>query len=71
MSTAILPNLTVAQAAEELGCSERTIRRLIQRGDLKAVRLGSTSAIRIHRRDLQKILKPVPSLASLRGVDVA
>ena len=57
-----------AEAAQELACSTRTIDRMIQRGDLPAKRLGSTSAIRIRRRDLARALKPVESLATLRGV---
>ena len=59
------------EAAEFLGVSPKTVSRLIALGELPASRVGSRRAIRIHRRDLEKVMKPVPSLASLRGEAVA
>ena len=45
--------LTVAEVAEELRCSELTIRRRIRDGSLPAYRLGAPgSAIRIQREQL-------------------
>ncbi len=52
--------ITLDQAAEELQCSKRHLRRLIASGQLKAYRLGVGShLIRIDRADLGKILRPV------------
>ena len=50
--------LTIDDAAEELGVSKRTLRRLISSGSLPAYRVGS-QAIRIKPADLEKALKPV------------
>ena len=45
--------LTVAQAAERSGCSERMLRRAMTAGDLVAVRLGAgPKSDRIHPADL-------------------
>lgn len=54
------PLLTVEQAAERLNCSTYTVRRLISRGQLRAVRAGRL--IRIKPRDLERALRPVTSL---------
>lgn len=37
---------TVKQAAEVMGCHAATIRRMIQRGELPATKIGSTYRIR-------------------------
>ena len=50
--------LSVAQAADELGVTERFIRKLITQGDLQAVKVG-TRLIRIRRADLEDLLRPV------------
>jgi excisionase family DNA binding protein len=50
--------LSVAQAADELGVTERFIRKLITNGDLQAVKVG-TRLIRIRRTDLEDLLRPV------------
>jgi excisionase family DNA binding protein len=52
--------LTVAEVAEELRCSEPTIRRRIRDGELPAVKLsaGRNSAIRIPRAGLDAWLWP-------------
>lgn len=51
--------LTVAEAMEELRCSESTVRRLIGTGELAAVRIGSARAIRVQRSSLDALLEPV------------
>jgi excisionase family DNA binding protein len=43
--------LTVAEVADELGCSARTVLRWIERGDLGAVRLPG-GRLRVSERDL-------------------
>ncbi len=47
--------LTVADAAARLNVSAKTIRRLIQRGELRAIRIGR--AIRIHPEDIERLIK--------------
>ncbi|WP_236745395.1 helix-turn-helix domain-containing protein [Rhodococcus sp. BS-15] len=49
--------ITQASAAQELGCSVRTIRRYIASGQIPAVRLGRE--IRIDPVDLDAFLRPV------------
>jgi excisionase family DNA binding protein len=44
--------LTLPEAAESLSCCERTISRLVSRGELKAVLIG-TRGVRIAVADLQ------------------
>jgi excisionase family DNA binding protein len=51
--------LTVADAMAELRCSESTVRRLIQTGELPAVRIGTARAVRIQRSSLDALLEPV------------
>jgi excisionase family DNA binding protein len=48
------PLLSVKQAAQRLGCSEKTIRRRLAEGSLPAVKLGSNrqAVIRIDPRDI-------------------
>lgn len=50
--------LTYAAAGELLSVSERTIRRLIERGQLQPVQLA-TGARRIRRVDLEQLAAPV------------
>ena len=50
----------LADAAVRLDVSEKTIRRMIARGDLRAYRLG-TRTIRVSVADLEAQLKPVPT----------
>jgi excisionase family DNA binding protein len=47
--------LTVAEVAEELSCSEPTVRRRIRAGELPAAKLGAgrNSAVRIPREGLE------------------
>lgn len=59
----MLEHLTIQESAEALNCSEITVRRLVSRGELPAYRLGKSRVIRIKRRDIDKLLRPVTSLA--------
>jgi excisionase family DNA binding protein len=43
--------LTIAEAAEHLRCSRRTVERLIARGDLAPVRVASRRRLRIEELD--------------------
>ena len=60
------PQWTIADAAEYLGTSPSSIRRMIARGDLRAYRYGPR-IIRIDPADLRAMRQPVTSLAELRG----
>lgn len=51
--------LTLDQAADELGTSLRTVRRLVSSGQLPAVKVGNSRLVRVDRDDLDKLLKPV------------
>lgn len=51
--------LTVAASAEYLGVCERTIRRMIHAGELKAYRIRRRGMIRIARADLDDLLSQV------------
>lgn len=55
--------LTVAEAAELLHCSEKTLRRMISRGDVRAYRIGRM--IRLSRTDLQAASRPASPNANL------
>lgn len=50
--------LTIAEAAEVARCCERTVRRAIDAGELRAARLrgkqGSRGALRIRRADFEE-----------------
>ena len=51
---------TLDQAADELQCSKRHLRRLITSGQLQAYRLGRNShLVRIDLNDLESVLQPV------------
>lgn len=47
--------LTIAQAAEEVNCSRRTIWRLAARGELRIVRLGR--AVRIDAASIADLIQ--------------
>jgi excisionase family DNA binding protein len=49
--------LTLQVAAKETACSVSTLRNLIARGDLPALRFGPR-LIRVRREDLQSVLTP-------------
>lgn len=48
--------LTIEQAAEQLGCSIRTIKRRISDGTIPVAQLGY--AVRIHPDDLRALAAP-------------
>lgn len=49
--------LTLAQAAELLQVSDKSMRRLVQRGQLRAYKIGPH--FRFKRADVERALKPV------------
>jgi excisionase family DNA binding protein len=51
--------LSLDQVAAQLGVSKRTVRRLISSGELPAVRVGTSSIIRVDADDLAAIMHPV------------
>jgi excisionase family DNA binding protein len=51
---------TPQAAAELLGITERTLRRMIASGDLPAYRLGPR-LVRIKDSDLMAMLRPIPT----------
>jgi excisionase family DNA binding protein len=52
--------LTVAEAAEHYNCSERTIRRRIADGTLRAWRVGP-KLIRLDPADLERMARRIPA----------
>jgi excisionase family DNA binding protein len=52
--------LSIPEAAERLGCNERTIRRRIATSELPAFRFGPR-VIRIRLDDVDRLLRPIPS----------
>ncbi len=63
------PGVTLKAAADLFGCSVRTIRRMIARGDLPAYRLVASSMIRVKRSDLVKIHAASPQPARAASAD--
>lgn len=63
MEAALPSFLTLAEAAELLNCSTRTIRRLIASGTLPAQRIGDTRSIRLERADVLALLRPVAAVS--------
>lgn len=53
--------ITVAQAAEQLGVSPRTVRRYISEGDLPAVRIQGR-LLRVRADHVEKLARPVPTV---------
>ena len=49
------PCLSIADAAKHAGCSARTVRRWIARGDLVAHRVNRL--VRVRRTDLERLLR--------------
>lgn len=52
--------VTLAAAATMLAVSVRTVRRLIQHGYLEGYRVGGGRAIRVHRDDVETVLRRMP-----------
>lgn len=65
MPTATLPRRygSIADGAELLGVTERTVRNFIARGQLTGYRLGAKT-IRIDMREVESLLKPIPTAAA-------
>jgi len=57
--------VTIAEAADYLAVTPRTIRNLIARGDLTGYRLGAR-AIRVDRAELDALLTPIPTAGDRR-----
>jgi excisionase family DNA binding protein len=57
-SVALPMRLSIKQSAEHLGLSDKTIRRKIAAGELKAYRVGKR-AIRVDRDSLLALEKPM------------
>jgi excisionase family DNA binding protein len=49
--------LRTSQVAAMLGCSGRTVRRMIARGELRAMRLGDEGHWRIPRLEVERFLE--------------
>lgn len=52
--------LDIVAAADRLGVSTKTIRRMIARGELPAYRVGS-KIIRLETADVDRLLRPIPT----------
>jgi len=57
----LAPLITIEEAAELFRYSPKTVRRMIARGDLPAVRIKGQRAIRIRAVDALALLRPIPS----------
>jgi excisionase family DNA binding protein len=51
--------ITLDDAADQLGVSKRTVRRLISNGDLRGWRLGRTRVVRVDADEVSKALQPI------------
>ncbi|WP_147915715.1 helix-turn-helix domain-containing protein [Ruania zhangjianzhongii] len=60
-TTPITPYLTVPEVAEALSCSPDTVRRLIARGEMRAVRFGRL--IRVATGEVARAGRPVSRLS--------
>lgn len=52
--------ISLAEAAEYLSVTDRTVRNLIARGDLTGYRLGSRT-LRVDAHELDSLLEPIPT----------
>lgn len=59
-STATSSKITIDEAAEEWGCSNRTIRRMIARGTVPGYRVGPR-LLRVDRDELAQAMRVVPT----------
>ncbi|MGO1592332.1 helix-turn-helix domain-containing protein [Ancrocorticia sp.] len=55
--------LNYEQASDYTGLSQRTLRRLVARGDLKAYKFPGVKNVLIDPKDIKRALKPVTPLA--------
>jgi excisionase family DNA binding protein len=53
--------ITVAKAAEYWSVEHKTIRRMIDRGELPAYRIGAGRLLRIDMADLERLTRRIPS----------
>lgn len=53
--------LSQAEAGDYLGVTDRTIRNMIRRGQLRGHRVRGGRLIRIDRNDLDDLLRPIPT----------
>ncbi|EWT04645.1 hypothetical protein N864_10830 [Intrasporangium chromatireducens Q5-1] len=60
--------LSQAEAADELGVTDRTIRNYIARGVLPAFRPRGSRAVRIRATDLEALMQPIPTMGT--GADM-
>lgn len=65
-TTPITAYLTVPEVAEALSCSPDTVRRLIARGEMRAVRFGRL--IRIATGEVARAGRPVSRLSRSRDI---
>lgn len=49
--------LTLPEVAEAMKVSEKTVRRLIKRGDLPAYRVGERGQLRVEERELERYVE--------------
>lgn len=52
--------LSQQDAASYLGVTDRTIRNYISRGELPAHRVRGSRLVRVRRRDVDALLRPIP-----------
>ncbi len=60
-TTTATPLLTLAEAADHLGVSVRTVRRRVADGSLPAFRVGTGALIRVSAGDLDRLLRLIPA----------
>jgi excisionase family DNA binding protein len=58
ITTELPPRVSLPQGANYLGCSEKTVRRYIASGKLRAWRIGPRM-IRIDRESLLELARPI------------
>lgn len=57
------PALTVAQVADQLGTSPRTVQRWIKEGRLRAIRLPGGRSYRLYQNDVDAALEVLEATA--------
>ena len=58
--------ISLAQAAEQLAVHPRTIRRMIERGELEGSRVGPR-LIRVRAADVEALAQPIPTVRHAAG----
>jgi excisionase family DNA binding protein len=53
-------NLSLTEAADRLGCSPRTLRRMVASGELEARRVGKR-LLRVCAEDVDALARPIPT----------